>query len=100
MALDTHLVIMLRDLRPHRNDSSVMVDAVVEVKGESSPDLFVDFVKKAKAKIKAKALLNLNSKELDVYVGIWCGQAIFEIPKEFFDLISRQGWKVIVDLND
>ena len=37
---------------------------------------------------------------VDVYIG-WLGnQDTFEIPKAFFDLITKRGWRVTFDIND
>lgn len=36
---------------------------------------------------------------VDVYIGWWGDQDTFEIPKTFFELITKRGWRVTFDIN-
>ncbi len=47
-----------------------------------------------------RVLPPLSEGDIDVYIGLWGGQATFEIPSSFFQLIAGKGWKVTFDLND
>ena len=37
---------------------------------------------------------------VDVYIGWWGDQDTFEIPRAFFELIAKRGWRVTFDIND
>ncbi|MFH0780093.1 MAG: hypothetical protein V1928_04545 [Parcubacteria group bacterium] len=60
---------------------------------DEAPGAFKEFIR------KAKKLLPIKAKNVDVYIGLW-GDDNFKIPLEFFKLIVKTKWPVEIDISD
>lgn len=90
------LLICLRDV------SSSPARFIVEVSNnleEADDRLIEGFLKKFVKEVEKK--MPIKEEKVDVYFGLYLiqPQASFKIPKEFFDLVSRNGWDVEMNIN-
>ncbi|MEK7066522.1 MAG: hypothetical protein AAB965_03070 [Patescibacteria group bacterium] len=60
----------------------------------SETEVFTEFVE------RARSILPIKERVVDVYIGWWGNQSEFNIPQEFFDLIAETKWPVSFDIND
>lgn len=71
---------------------------LVEVRSEE--DYLEDIDNLLKAFVLKVNDLGPITEPVDIYIGIWAQQTCFSLPKEFFELIGRTGWNVMIDFND
>ncbi|MDO8493181.1 MAG: hypothetical protein Q7S19_01405 [bacterium] len=60
---------------------------------EKEPGAFEEFIREV-CRVYPKHL------NLDVYIGWWGNQGTFNIPLDFFRMITEYGWPVTFDIND
>lgn len=88
--MDDKYTISLRDLSQTGSNFNLIS---LEYEGYEPEGMFSEFVEKTNE-------LELEGKNLDIYIGIWANQGGVQLTKEFIKFCGKYSIPVSVDFND